>query len=345
MDSQMIIPRARNIKEFMMKATIAGTGSYLPSRVVDNEDMGKLVDTTDEWITSRTGINQRRYSEGESTWFMAEKAGIAALEDAGIDANDLDLIIVSSVTPDYYTPSLSCILQGRLAARKAAAFDINAACSGFVYGLDMADKYIASGKVSNILLVCSETLTKITDFTDRNTCVLFGDGAGAVVITATAEEGILGTCIAADGRGASMLTSKALQVENPYCLKAGPDILDSRQDRFIAMDGKEVYKFAVKAMPDAIDKVLASCGRDIAEVDHIIPHQANARIIESVIDKYGLDPAKVLITLDRYGNTSSASIPIGLDELNREGRIKKGDMVLTVGFGAGLTYGSALIKW
>ncbi len=328
-----------------MKASIAGTGSYLPSRIVDNAEMAKLVDTTDEWITTRTGIKQRRYSEGESTWQMAEKAGLAALKSANIDAKDLDLIIVSTVTPDYYTPSMSCLLQGRLGAKKAAAFDINAACSGFAYGLDVACRYIESGRSRNILLICAETLTKITDFTDRNTCVLFGDGAGAVVLTASESGGVLDTYIAADGTGAAMLTSKALPSINPICADPGPDILDSRPDRFIAMDGKEVYKFAVSAMPDAMDRVLASAGRSIAEVDHIIPHQANARIIESVIAKYGLDPAKVLITLDKYGNTSSASIPIGLDELNKEGKLKRGDLILVVGFGAGLTYASALIQW
>lgn len=328
-----------------MKASIAGTGSYLPSRIVDNAEMAKLVDTTDEWITTRTGIKQRRYSEGESTWQMAEKAGLAALKSANIDAKDLDLIIVSTVTPDYYTPSMSCLLQGRLGAKRAAAFDINAACSGFAYGLDIACRYIESGRSRNILLICAETLTKITDFTDRNTCVLFGDGAGAVVLTASESGGVLDTYIAADGTGAAMLTSKALPSINPVCADPGPDILDSRPDRFIAMDGKEVYKFAVSAMPDAMDRVLASAGHSIGEVDHIIPHQANARIIESVIAKYRLDPAKVLITLDKYGNTSSASIPIGLDELNREGKLKRGDLILVVGFGAGLTYASALIQW
>lgn len=328
-----------------MKASIAGTGSYLPSRIVDNAEMAKLVDTSDEWIITRTGIKQRRYSEGESTWQMAEKAGLAALQSANIDAMDLDLIIVSTVTPDYYTPSMSCLLQGKLGAKNAAAFDINAACSGFAYGLDVSCRYIESGRCKNVLLICAETLTKITDFTDRNTCVLFGDGAGAVVLTAAESGGILDTYIAADGTGAAMLTSKALASINPLCMDPGPDVLDSRPDRFIYMDGKEVYKFAVKAMPDAMDRVLASAGRSIGEVDHIIPHQANARIIESVIAKYGLDPAKVLITLDKYGNTSSASIPIGLDELNREGKLMRGDLILVVGFGAGLTTASALIQW
>ncbi len=328
-----------------MRASIAGTGSSVPKRVVDNAEMASLVDTTDEWIRTRTGIRERRVSDGQSTWQMAEEAAKAALKDAGMKASELDLIVVSTVTPDYYTPSVSCILQGRLGAARAAAFDINAACSGFVYGLDVCARYIESGRVGKALLVCAESLTKITDYTDRNTCVLFGDGAGAVVLKATESGGILDTIIAADGNGAAMLTAKALPAANPFSPEPGPDILDSRADRFIAMDGKEVYKFAVKAMPEAIDRVLAQAGRSIGEVAYIIPHQANIRIIESVIEKYGLDPDKVLITLDKYGNTSSASIPTGLDELNKAGKLKRGDLVLAVGFGAGLTYGSALIEW
>lgn len=328
-----------------MKASIMGTGSYVPAKCVTNEDMSVLVDTTDDWIVSRTGIRQRRFSVGESTWYMAERAAAAALEDAGCSASELDLIIVSTVTPDYYTPSISCILQGRLKASNAFAFDINAACSGFIYGLDIAARYVEAGVARKVLLVCSETLTKITDFSDRNTCVLFGDGAGAVVIEASENPGIMHTYLASDGTGASLLVSKALATINPVCPKPSPDILDARPDRFIHMDGKEVYKFAVKAMPEAIDKVLAKGEMSLDEISHILPHQANARIIESVVEKYGLDPSKVLVTLDKYGNTSCSSIPIGLDELNRSGRLKEGQLLLAVGFGAGLTYGSALIRW
>jgi len=328
-----------------LKAGIIGTGSYVPDKRVTNEDMAVLVETTDDWIVSRTGIRQRRFSDGESTWHMAERAALAALENAGCSASELDLIIVSTVTPDYFTPSISCILQGRLKAARAFAFDINAACSGFIYGLDIARRYVEAGAAKKALLVCSETLTKITDFTDRNTCVLFGDGAGAVVIGATEGPGIMETYLASDGTGASLLVSKALAAINPVCPEPAPDILDARSDRFIHMDGKEVYKFAVRAMPEAIDKVLAKGGLRIDEVSHILPHQANARIIESVVEKYGLDPSKVLVTLDKYGNTSSSSIPIGLDELNRSGGLRQGQLLLAVGFGAGLTYGSALIRW
>lgn len=328
-----------------MKASITGTGSYLPETKLTNADMTELVETSDDWITERTGISERRISSGESTWSMALEASLRALDDAGMTSDEIDLIIAATVTPDYYTPSLACILQGKLGAAKAFAFDINAACSGFIYGLDIARRYIEADGAKNVLLVCSETLSKITDYNDRNTCVLFGDAAGAVVVSAASKEGIIQTHLASDGTGAHLLAAKALPVVNPLSPDPGRDILDSRADRFISMDGKEVYKFAVKAMPEAMDKVMAAHGISAADLAYIIPHQANARIIDSVVEKYGLDPAKVVKTLGMYGNTSSASIPVALDELNRKGALNPGDLLVAVGFGAGLTYGAALIRW
>jgi len=330
----------------MVRSRIIGTGSSVPAKVLYNKDFEKLVDTSNEWIMSRTGIMERHIAaDGECSSTFGYRAALSALEMAGTSPEELDMIIVGTISPDMPMPSVACFIQHKLKALRASAFDVSAGCTGFLYSLTVADAFIRSGTHKKILVIGAETLSKFTDYQDRTTCVLFGDGAGAVVLTASESGGVLDTYIAADGTGAAMLTSKALPSINPICADPGPDILDSRPDRFIAMDGKEVYKFAVSAMPDAMDRVLASAGHSIGEVDHIIPHQANARIIESVIAKYRLDPAKVLITLDKYGNTSSASIPIGLDELNREGKLKRGDLILVVGFGAGLTYASALIQW
>ncbi len=323
-----------------LNARIVGTGSYVPSFVLTNDGLSKLVDTSDEWITTRTGIKERRICREETTGDMALKAAQSALSDSGITADSLDMIVAGTITPDYHTPSLSCLLQGQLGAANAFAFDINAACSGFVYGLDVISAYMAAGRVRRVLLVCSERLSSITDYEDRSTCVLFGDAAGAVVLEASEEGGVLSTYVGADGAGAMHLYAPAPPPENPFAgerPQAGAPC--------IRMEGREVFKFAVNAMPRALDRVLEQAGFTAGELRHIIPHQANIRIIDAVIKRYGLSPDVVYTNLDRYGNTSSASIPLCLDELNRAGRLSPGDLVAMVGFGAGLTYGAALVRW
>lgn len=299
-----------------------------------------MVDTSDEWIATRTGIRERRICREESTVDMAYHAAAAALRDSGIPPESLDFIVAGTVTPDYSTPSLSCLLQGRLGAMGAFALDINAACSGFVYGLDVISAYFATGRVRRGLLVCSERLSAITDFTDRGTCVLFGDAAGAVVLEACEDGGVLSTFVGADGAGSMHLYAPSAQPMTPFRQDAGPG-----ESPFIHMEGREVFKFAVNAMPLALDRVLERSGHKAEELRHIIPHQANIRIIDAVVKRYGLPPEVIYTNLHRYGNTSSASIPLCLDELNRMGRLQPGDLIALVGFGAGLTYGAALVRW
>lgn len=327
-----------------MKIKVIGTGSYLPETIVSNEDFTKLVDTSDEWIQTRTGIKERHISSGEDTWEAAVKAANNAIDNAGISAETIDFIIACTITPDYYLPSLACIVQWKTGAKNAFAFDLNAACSGFIYAFDIASSLIETGKGKRAMIVCSEFLSKITDYTDRSTCVLFGDGAGAVILEKSDKDGILASFLKSEGEGAKFIAARALKTVSPFA-KENPELIEGLNKHYVYMDGKEVYKFAIRAMPASIEEVLRLSGVNPSDITYFLPHQANKRIIDAVAAKYGLDLTKTIINIDRYGNTSSACIPIMLDEMNREGKLKDGNLLIMTGFGAGLTYGAILFKW
>lgn len=322
----------------IINTKIIGTGHYVPKYVLTNDELSTMVDTDDDWIVRRTGIKERRISIDENNVDLAYNASILAIEDCNIDVCDIDLILVGTMSPDFLTPSVSSVLQGKLSAKNAAAMDINVACSGFTYALDVADSYIKSGKAKNILLVCSENLSRVTDFSDRNTCILFADGAGAVVLTASNEEGLISSFLASEGENWEHLTCGEYDKTHPFNKK------NNVSSKFWTMSGSDVLRFAVKAVPKAINEVLSRAKKDIKEIDWIIPHQANIRIIDNIIKNYGLSEDKVCVNLNKYGNTSSASIPICLDEYIKNGKIKVGDLALFVGFGGGLSYGSVLIR-
>lgn len=321
---------------------ILGTGSYTPERVLSNFDLEKMVDTTDEWIVSRTGIRERRIcSTEQASSDLAFEAAKRALANAKISAEQLDMIIVATVTPDMSFPSTSCLIQEKLGATKAAAMDLSAACTGFLYGVTTATQFIANGMYKYVLVVGVETLSKITNYKDRNTCVLFGDGSGAAILGPVKDGfGFQSFELGADGSGGSLL-----------CMPAGgsriPASIESVENNlhYLAMAGGEVFKFAVRVMNSATEAVLSKAGLTRDEIDLLVPHQANKRIIDSAVQRFGLSEEKVVINLDRYGNMSSASIPVALDEAIQAGRVKEGDNIILVGFGGGLTWGAALLKW
>jgi len=325
-----------------LRSRIISTGSYLPERVLTNADLEKTVDTSDEWITERTGIKERRIAhENQAASDLAYEASKVALERATLEANDIDLIIAATVTGDMPFPSTACILQDKLSAKKAAAFDINAACSGFLYGLYIADGFIRSGIHKRILVVGAEVLSKITDWNDRTTCVLFGDGAGAVIVEPTKENrGIISVSINSDGSMWELLHLPGGGSKFP----ASKDSVDGRL-HYIKMKGNETFKFAVRTLEDLVVKILKENKLEPSQLSLLIPHQANLRIIQATADRLGIPMDKVLVNLDRYGNTSAASIPIALDEALSNGRIKDGDYILLEAFGGGVTWASALIKW
>lgn len=331
----------------MVEVQIIGTGSYLPERVLTNEEISKVVETDDEWIRSRTGIGERRISTGENTSDIAAKAAFAALENADLTPEEIDLIIVATATPDCYTPATACIVQNIIGAKNAVCFDISAACSGFIYGLNIAEQFLRGGSMKNALVIGAETLSKILDWNDRGTCVLFGDGAGAAVVKAGKEKGILANHMGSDGRGSNLLKCNAAPVEinNPILRK---EVLGDRvtgSTGYLFMEGKEIFKFAVKVMEETIEKLLEKAKLNIDDIDYIIPHQANLRIIDYTIKKLNIDKEKFYINLQNYGNTSGGSIPIALDEMNKKGLLRKGQNILMVGFGGGLTWGGTLVKW
>lgn len=321
----------------MKRAKIIGVGSALPAKVVTNADLSKIVETSNEWIKSRTGILERRVTdENTSTFDLALIACEKALASAKISPKELDLIIVGTTTPDYLFPSVACLLQDKLKAEKAVAFDISAACSGFNYALSVASSFVENGNYQNILVVGADTLCKYVDWSDRSTCVLFGDGAGAVILTSTSEEkGILASWLKSEGNLGQHLIMPGGGSRDP----------EEKNGRFIKMDGKEVFKFAVRVLEESIREVLNKANLKFEDVSLFIPHQANIRIIDHVIKKYHLPKEKVFVNLHKYGNTSAASIPIALDEAIQAGRIKTGDIVVLAGFGAGLTAGANLIRW
>ena len=322
---------------------IAGTGSYVPSKVVTNDDIAKIVDTSDEWIFERSGIRRRHFSENESASDMAVKAAKNAIEDAGINVQDIDLVIVTTVTPDMMFPSTACLLQAKLGIRNnIPCFDLEAACTGFVYGMEVATSMMQSGKYKNALVVSTERLSPILNWEDRTTCFLFGDGSGAAILSYGDKEGegIIGNVLGADGSSTAVLKLPAGGSLLPTSAQTVADKL-----HFLQMNGKEVFKNAVRIMEEKALDVLDMCEVSPDEITLLIPHQANIRIIETVAKRIKIPREKVYVNIEEYGNTSSASIPIALNEALKEGRIKSGDYVLLVAFGAGLTWGATLIKW
>lgn len=317
-----------------------GLGYYAPEKIYDNAYMESIVETNDEWITQRTGIKERHIAaENEFTSDLATRAGERAIADAGLTPLDIDLIIVTTVTPDYFTPSTACVVQKNLGADNAAAFDLNAACSGFATAVTVADQFLRNGTYNHILVISADALSKATDYADRGTCVLFGDGAGAVVLNGE-QGGVLSTWIGARGSGGDKLTSLAYREDAEEREKRV-----SHDKSTVWMAGSEVMKFAVKIMAEAADKVVADAGLTWDDIDIIIPHQANMRIVEAAAKRLGITTDRMFINLDRYGNTSGASIPIALCEAREAGRLKRGDKAVLVGFGGGLTWAAAVIEY
>ena len=325
--------------ESRIYARIAGTGSYLPEKVLTNDDLAKMVDTSDEWIAARTGIRERHVAaEGETTSDLGYRAALRALEAAGVAADELDLIVVGTTTPDLIFPSTACLIQHKLGVAGCPAFDVNAACSGFIYALTIADKFIRSGAAKTALVIGAETLTRMLDWNDRGTCVLFGDGAGAVVLKADADTGILSTHMHADG-------SKKELLWNPVGVSAGFRPEEKNAGVRVMMTGNEVFKHAVKALDSVVDEALESNGLDRSALDWLVPHQANLRIIEATAKRLAMPMDRVIVTVDRHGNTSSGSVPLALDEAVRSGRVQRGQLVLLEAFGGGFTWGSALLRY
>lgn len=325
------------------KAVIAGTGSSLPEKKLTNDDLSKIVETNDEWITTRTGIKTRRIAgEGETTATLASEAAKIAVADAGLQAEDIEMIVVATITPEMVFPSTACFVQDAIGAKNAWAFDLNAACSGFVYGLSIAEQFVKSGKYKNVLVIGAETLSRITNYKDRNSCILFGDGAGAAVVQRSEgkSRGILYSKMISDGSGWEPLRCEAYGSRNPV----GKSLADEAM-KYMYINGKEVYQLAVRNIVDMVTDCTKACNMSIEDVDMFIPHQMNARIIESAGKRLKLKDENIFINIQKYGNTSAASIPIALDECRKEGKLNPGDIVLLVAFGGGLTWGANIIEF
>lgn len=323
----------------MYEVKIIGTGSYVPSNIVTNDDIAQFVDTNDKWISERTGIKERRISKDENTSIIAINAAKMALENSNIKPEELDLIILATATPDYFFPSTACLVQKELGAVNATCFDISAACTGFIYGISTATQFIKTGQSKTALVIGAEVLSKIMDWSDRNTCVVFGDAAGAAVLQRSDEKGMISIFTGSDGNGGEFLECPAVPLNN---------IFNGREEankNKITMNGREIFKFATKIINQCIGKVLENTEYSLEDIKYIVPHQANIRIIEYTAKKLNIDVSKFYIDLDKYGNTSSASIPVALDEMVQKGLLNKGDKIILVGFGGGLTYGAELIEW
>jgi len=334
-------PRAKH--NFVGRScSITGVGSYVPERILTNADLEKLVETSDEWILTRTGIKERRIAAAnEFTSDLAAKAAARAMEMAGVTAAQIDLIIVASITPDMPFPNTACLVQQKIGARRIPAFDIEAACSGFLYALEVGQSFITGRTFETVLVIGAEKLSSITNWKDRNTCVLFGDGAGAAILqNRPFSHGLLTTALGADGSKAELLSMPA---GGSRCPATPQTVLEGLH--YLRMDGKETFKNAVQAMCSAANEVLNRCEIDITKIKCVIPHQANRRIIDAVGERLGATPEQLFINLHKYGNTSAASVAIALDEAVRSGRILRGDLILIVAFGAGLTWGAAIIEW
>lgn len=329
----------------MTGITIRGTGHYLPEKIVTNQDFTRIIDTSDEWIQSHTGIASRHYVQDEPVWYMGAAAAKQALDAAGMEPDDIDLIIGSTVTPDYSYPSMACLVQDAIGNKTAFCFDISAACAGLAYAYDMASRYLASGDVKNILIVCADALSQVTNFEDRGSCILFGDGAGANILSA--GTGTFHSYLKSDGAGAKSIYAKHPRVQNPFADKEPGHSFDLFQPEIIGstyMDGHEVYRFATKAMPEAVRGACEKAGIDPTDLDLILPHQANLRIIEKAAKNLRIPMEKFYVNIQTHGNTSSSSIAICIDEAMRTGRMKTGDRVCIVGFGAGLVYGACVFE-
>ncbi|MGH8192725.1 MAG: beta-ketoacyl-ACP synthase III [Rhodanobacteraceae bacterium] len=322
----------------MTYARILATGSALPERVLTNAELEKLVDTSDEWIRTRTGIRERRVAaDGETTGDLAFRAGQQALADAGVKASDLDMLVLGTTTPDIIFPATACLIQDRLGANGCMAFDVNAACSGFMYALAIANNFVCTGQVKRALVMGAETLTRMIDWSDRETCVLFGDGAGAVVLEASDEPGIIATCLHADGGYKHLLY-------NPVGVSVGFKDEKNHGVR-INMSGREVFKVAVKTLDSLVDQTLKAADMHADEIDWLIPHQANLRIIEATAKRLGMPMERVIVTVDKHANTSSGSVPLALDAAVRSGKIQRGQHLLLEAFGGGFTWASAMVRY
>ncbi|SHH60838.1 beta-ketoacyl-ACP synthase III [Desulfosporosinus lacus] len=326
----------------MRSVGIVGIGSYVPENIVTNKDFEQFLDTNDEWIISRTGIKQRHIAPKDMPVSeLCYQAGLKALEDAQIAPEEVDLIIVATITPDYAFPATACLVADRLGARNAAGFDLEAGCSGFIYGVVTGSQFIATGMYKTVLVIGGETLSKVLNWKDRSTCILFGDGAGAAVLQPVKEGfGFLGFELGSDGSGGALLSQPAGGSMYPASLETVEKNLHTLQ-----MEGKEVYKFAVRVMGEVSVKVLKNADLKIEDVDLLIPHQANIRIVDAAVRRLGISPDKVVVNLDKYGNMSAASIPVALDETFKSGRIAEGDIIVMAGFGTGLTWGACVLKW
>lgn len=334
----------------MRTIRITGTGSALPGRIVTNKELEQMVETSDEWIRERTGIAERHVSVGETVVTLASEAARKALEQAGKRAEEIDLILVATCSPEQYLPCCACQVQAAVGAVNALAFDVNAACSGFLFALNTADAYLRTGLAKNALIIGSEVLSKLVDWKDRGSCILFGDGAGAVVVErCEASPGILGRALHSDGTGGGVLQCGARELTTPYARTSAAKTdqnqpMDDRE-HFIQMDGQEVYRFATRRVPQCIEEALSDAGLAVPDIDLFVLHQANARIIDAVAKRLHADREKFPTNLERVGNLSSASIPVLLDELHKQGKLHRGDRIVLAGFGAGLTIGACVMTW
>ena len=334
----------------MRTIRITGTGSALPGRIVTNKELEQMVETSDEWIRERTGIGERHVSVGETVVTLASEAARKALEQAGKRAEEIDLILVATCSPEQYLPCCACQVQAAVGAVNALAFDVNAACSGFLFALNTADAYLRTGLAENALVIGSEVLSKLVDWTDRGSCILFGDGAGAVVVErCEASPGILGRALHSDGTGGGVLQCGARELTTPYARTSAAKTDQKQQtddrEHYIQMDGQEVYRFATRRVPQCLEEALADAGLAVPDIDLFVLHQANARIIDAVAKRLHADREKFPTNLERVGNLSSASIPVLLDELHRQGKLHRGDRIVLAGFGAGLTIGACVMTW
>ena len=334
----------------MRTIRITGTGSALPGRIVTNKELEQMVETSDEWIRERTGIGERHVSVGETVVTLASEAARKALEQAGKRAEEIDLILVATCSPEQYLPCCACRVQADIGAVNALAFDVNAACSGFLFALNTADAYLRTGLAENALIIGSEVLSKLVDWKDRGSCILFGDGAGAVVVErCEASPGILGRALHSDGTGGGVLQCGARELTTPYARTSAAKTDQKQQtddrEHYIQMDGQEVYRFATRRVPQCIEEALSDAGLAVPDIDMFVLHQANARIIDAVAKRLHADRDKFPTNLERVGNMSSASIPVLLDELNRQGKLHRGDRIVLAGFGAGLTIGACVMTW
>lgn len=334
----------------MRTIRITGTGSALPGRIVTNKELEQMVETSDEWIRERTGIAERHVSVGETVVTLASEAARKALEQAGKRAEEIDLILVATCSPEQYLPCCACQVQAAIGAVNALAFDVNAACSGFLFALNTADAYLRTGLAENALVIGSEVLSKLVDWTDRGSCILFGDGAGAVVVErCEASPGILGRALHSDGTGGGVLQCDARELTTPYArtsaVKTDQNQPMDDREHFIQMDGQEVYRFATRRVPQCIEEALSDAGLTVPDIDLFVLHQANARIIDAVAKRLHADRKKFPTNLERVGNLSSASIPVLLDELHKQGKLHRGDRIVLAGFGAGLTIGACVMTW